>query len=239
MNYKRILQCPHCQRRTSFQEQGKHWYRETLETSYNDFFDDEVTTRWVETTAWLLSCEGCSKPLLELVTDRCLLLRPDEWTSEEVDRKVVYPLVRLAPPPVAGMPEQVARDFQEAAEILPISPPASAALLRLALEKLCLHLHLGGKDLRERMAVLVKQGLRPELEQALESVRVMGKHAVLAGMLDVRDDQHTVLTLFTLLNLLVEEFISIPAQMKRLSDLLLEQDRGIMTCPDQVTVRTS
>jgi hypothetical protein len=236
MNDQRILLCPHCHRRTSFQEQGKHWYRETLETSYNAFFDEEVTTRWLETTAWLLSCEGCSRPLLELVSDRCTLLTAQEWTREEVDRKVVYPLVRLAPAPVTGIPEEVARAFQEAADVLPISPSASAALLRLALEQLCVHLQLAGKDLRERLAGLVKQGLRPELEQALERVRVMGKQAVQPGLLDVRDDEHTVLLLFTILNLLVEECISLPAHRKRLANLLIEQDRAIRIAADPASV---
>jgi hypothetical protein len=225
MNTKRILQCPHCQTRTTFREQGKHWYREPLETDYTSYFEEEVTTKWVETTSWLLSCDGCSKPLLELVAECCTLLTPEEWVKEELDRKVVYPSVRLAPQPVAGMPEEVARQFQEAAEVLPVSPPASAALLRLALERLCLHLGLPGKDLQERIGALVRKGLKPELEQGLEVVRVIGTQAVSPGRLDLRDDQQIGLALFTLLNLLVEELISVPANMKRLQDLLPEEMR--------------
>jgi hypothetical protein len=228
VSHKRVLQCPYCQTRKTFQEQGKHWYRELLESPYTSYFEEEMPTKWVETTAWLLSCDGCSKPLLELVTECCTLVTPEEWMKEELDRKVVFPAVRLAPQPVAGMPEEIARQFQEAAEVLPVSPPASAALLRLALERLCLHLGLPGKDLQERIGALVKKGLQPELEQGLEVVRVRGAHAVQAGQLDLRDDQQICLTLFTLLNLLVEELISIPTQMKRLQELLPEDMRRNM-----------
>jgi hypothetical protein len=222
MNPKRILQCPSCHTRTTFQEQGKHWYREPLETAFTSIGEKEVTPKWLETTAWLLSCESCSKVLLELVAECCTSLTPGEWVKEEVDRQIVYPSVRLAPAPVANMPEEVVGYFQEAAEVLPVSPSACAALLRVALERLCLHLGLPGKDLQERMDVLVRKGLRPELEQGLEVVRVIGPYAIPAGRLDPRDDRQIALALFTLLNLLVEDLLSLPAHMKRLQELLAE-----------------
>jgi Domain of unknown function (DUF4145) len=115
----------------------------------------------------------------------------------------------IVPQPSPDMPEDVAQDFIEARAVLPYSPRSSAALLRLALEKLCIHLELPGKSLNEHIAALVKQGLPPKVQKAFDIVRVIGNNAVHPGSIDLRDDQQSALILFDLINLIVEQTITL------------------------------
>jgi hypothetical protein len=124
--------------------------------------------------------------------------------------KLVYPISSIAPQQSPDMPEEVAADYYEARAVLAFSPRSSAALLRLALEQLCIHLELPGKNLNERIAAMVKEGLSPKVQRALDIVRVIGNNAVHPGSIDLKDDQQTALLLFELINVIVEQMITIP-----------------------------
>ena len=63
------------------------------------------------------------------------------------ERKIVYPKSSPAPLPYDDMPEDVKEDYLEARNIVTESPRGAAALLRLSLQKLMLHLGEKGKDL--------------------------------------------------------------------------------------------
>jgi hypothetical protein len=75
-----------------------------------------------------------------------------------VNEKMVHPLVSTAPPPNADLPDDVRADYVEAASILPYSTRSSAALLRLAIQKLCESLGEPG-NLNAAIGALVKKGL--------------------------------------------------------------------------------
>ena len=121
---------------------------------------------------------------------------------------LVYPRVGEAPPPNANLSEDIRRDYDEASSILDCSPRGAAALIRLAIQKLCKELGKSGKDLNADIGALVKDGLDPRIQQALDIVRVVGNHAVHPGRLDLRDDRATAERLFTLLNMVVDTMIS-------------------------------
>ncbi|MBK6755224.1 MAG: hypothetical protein IPG69_16960 [Flavobacteriales bacterium] len=53
------------------------------------------------------------------------------------------------------------------------------------------------------------------LQQALDSVRVVGNHAVHPGKIDLDDNPETAQKLFVFVNLIVENRISQPAQIKK------------------------
>src|SRR5437016_14525299 len=74
---------------------------------------------------------------------------------------MVFPSATTAPLPSADMPPDVAQDFSEARATFPHSARASAALLRLAVQKLCTDLGPSGKDLNADIAVLAKVSVRP------------------------------------------------------------------------------
>jgi hypothetical protein len=109
------------------------------------------------------------------------------------------------------MPEDLKADFEEARLIYADSPRGAAALLRLVLQKLCPHIGATKPGINDAIAELVKSGtISAALQQALDSVRVIGNEAVHPGELDLRDDAATVLTLFRLVNFIVEKAITEP-----------------------------
>jgi len=124
--------------------------------------------------------------------------------------RLIYPQRGEAPPPNPDMPDDIRRDYDEASTILDLSPRGAAALIRLAIQKLCKELGQPGKNINDDIGALVKAGLDPRVQQALDAVRVIGNSAVHPGQIDLRDDRATAESLFRLINLIVEKTISEP-----------------------------
>lgn len=127
----------------------------------------------------------------------------------------VYPDRGTAPEPSPDMPLDVKADYEEAASIMTKSPRAAAALLRLALQKLCVNLGEKGKKIDDDIGSLVQKGLSPEIQKALDVVRVFGNNAIHPGEINA-DDPATVESLFNILNVIVERMISHPKQIQTL-----------------------
>jgi hypothetical protein len=130
-------------------------------------------------------------------------------------KQMVYPNRGNAPVPNPDMPEDVKKDYEEAASIYTQSPRGASALLRLAIQKLCVHLDGKGKNLNEDIKEFVKKGLPEKIQKSLDIVRVIGNHAVHPGQIDV-DDTETAGNLFVLVNLITDSMISMP---KRVNDM--------------------
>lgn len=114
------------------------------------------------------------------------------------------------------MPPNIKADYHEARDIANKSPRGAAALLRLCVQKLCVHLGEKGKDLNQDIANLVKKGMPVLAQQALDYVRVIGNNAVHPGYIDLADDDETIAKLFSLINFIAETMI---AQPKLINDL--------------------
>lgn len=113
------------------------------------------------------------------------------------------------------MPEDVLALYNEAASITVKSPRGAAALLRLAIQKLCIHLKEPGKDINTDIGSLVKKGLPELVQQSLDIVRVTGNDAVHPGQIDT-DDAGVVQHLFDLVNIIVENRIAEPKKISGL-----------------------
>lgn len=130
--------------------------------------------------------------------------------------QMLYPPANTAPLPHPDLPDDVKADYEEARSILPNSPRGAAALLRLAIQKLCKHLGQEGQNINSDIKSLVQKGLPEKVQQSLDIVRVVGNNAVHPGQLDLKDDADTANCMFELVNLIVDVMITQP---KHVDDL--------------------
>ena len=133
-----------------------------------------------------------------------------------LEAKLVHPMTMTAPAPHPATPVAIKADCEEARAVFQQSPRSSAALLRLAIQKLCVELGQPGKNLNADIGELVKLGLPIRVQQSLDIVRVVGNNQVHPGVLDVRDDPAIALALFELVNVIVEDRIAQPKHIEAL-----------------------
>ena len=133
---------------------------------------------------------------------------------------MLVPENTTAPLPHPDMPDAVLFDYEEARLVAGKSPRSSAALLRLAIQKLCIELGEKGKNINDDIASLVRKGLPVEIQQALDIVRVVGNNAVHPGELSNDDVSEISTGLFELVNQIVEDRISRPKKLQAMFDKL-------------------
>lgn len=143
------------------------------------------------------------------------------WTND----KMVFPLTGNVEQANPDLPQEVLADYNEAKNIVNISPKGAAALLRLALQKLCGHIGEKGENINDDIANLVKRGLPVQLQQALDSVRVIGNHAVHPGQIDLNDKPETAFALFSFVNIICDYFITQPKKIAEVFGNLPDKDK--------------
>lgn len=139
-----------------------------------------------------------------------------EGLSIWIKETLIWPASIVDIQPHEDMPSDVKEDFVEAASIVDRSPRGAAALARLAIQKLMVDLGEKGKNINDDIKALVQKGLEPEIQRALDIVRVIGNNAVHPGQMDLKDDKATATTLLQLMNLVVERRI---ASRKRIEEM--------------------
>lgn len=150
------------------------------------------------------------------------------------NNQILHPEKTLPIPPHEDMPSEVLSEYLEAASILERSPRAAMALLRLATETLCKKLGEEKNSLNENIGLLVKRGLSEAVQQALDVLRVTGNNAVHPGSMDLEDQRENALTLFKLLNFIVEKFVAEP---KQLSEAFSSLPQGVRDAIDKRDTR--
>jgi hypothetical protein len=153
--------------------------------------------------------------------------------NENDSARLVIPDGATAPMPHPEMPESVRSDYEEARAIVDRSPRAAAALLRLAVQKLCAQLGESGDNLNQDIANLVRKGLPIEIQKALDVIRVVGNHSVHPGQLHPDDVAEVALSLFELINEIVDEMISKPKKLQLLFERLPKRDRDSIARRDK------
>ncbi|MBI3249960.1 MAG: DUF4145 domain-containing protein [Deltaproteobacteria bacterium] len=177
--------CPRCQ---VFAKQD--WFFLTATSDRSGFGRQYQNREFV-----LSKCNSCGEPTI--------------WHGS----LMIYPLHATAEPASEDLPEDVREDFEEARIIANLSPRGAAALLRLAIQKMCVHLGESGNNINADIATLVSKGLPPRVQQALDSVRVIGNEAVHPGTLDLKDDLVTANKLFRLVNFIAQKMITEPREI--------------------------
>lgn len=138
---------------------------------------------------------------------------------------MVFPDKSVIEIPNKDLSEDILKDYLEAVSIINKSPRGAAALLRLAIQKLCKELGQPGKDLNKDIAKLVSQGLPKGVQKALDIVRVTGNESVHPGQIDISDDIESAKKLFRLVNFIAEKMITQPKEIDALYDGLPEDKR--------------
>ena len=129
---------------------------------------------------------------------RCLKLTI--WKKNEM----VFPSNGSAPMPNPDMPKDIRDDYLEARSIVEKSPRAACMMLRLCIQKICDEKITGREDLNAKICALVKQGLDSQIQQALDSVRVIGGEAAHPLQMDLKDDVETATALFQIVNYIAD-----------------------------------
>ncbi len=150
----------------------------------------------------------------------------DRKDNYNYNLRLVDPILPEAPEPSPDMPENVVKDYNEARMISSYSTRASAALLRLALQKLCVHLGEPGKNIDTDIRSLAqKPEFGERLIKAADTLRIAGNNAVHPGEMDERDIDDRCNGLFGLLNLIVQAGITQPKQWDSMYQGLPEKPR--------------
>lgn len=146
--------------------------------------------------------------------------------------KFIWPSIITVAPPNVDLPDNIRSDYLEAADIFRLSSRGAAALLRLAIQKLCKELGESGKNINTDIASLVKKGLDIRVQKALDIVRVVGNNAVHPGQLDIQDDIQTAERLFRLVNMIADIMISQPKSLNLMFQSLPEPARAAIEARD-------
>lgn len=166
------------------------------------FFSEVLPSKYV-----LTKCQRCNEISV--------------WINE----KMIYPRIISVVDPNDDLSDDIKKDYIEAATILNDSPRASAALLRLALQKLCKELGEKGKDINEDIGSLVKKGLNSRVQKSLDSLRITGNSAVHPGEINLKEEPERVEKLFQLINFITDKMISEPKEIDEFYEKLPENQK--------------
>jgi len=189
--------CPHC---NTFAKQD--WYLSGLYDIHNHNPVKQIMGEYLA-----VICTHCDEP--------------SYWLKDQM----IFPYIISAPEPNHDLPGDIKADFEEARQIASASPRGAAALLRLIIQKICIHLGEKGKDLSKDIGNLVKKGLSPKIQKALDVVRVVGNESVHPGKIDLNDTPETASKLFKLVNITADTMISQPKEVDALYEDLIPDSK--------------
>jgi hypothetical protein len=95
--------------------------------------------------------------------------------------QLVWPRRAGDPEPKLHAPPNVRREYEEAGQTLEASPRGAAALLRLAIEKLCKELGVSREGLNKDIAFFVREDVDARVQKVLEAARIIESNAVRPG----------------------------------------------------------
>jgi hypothetical protein len=200
---------------------GLYWFyveERNDEVGYEQAVED-IRLQWVNSVAAILDIAHQDELLR--IWREVTSTRGNEDEYKVVLAQIIEELYNESlPKPHKDMPASVREDYEEAQDVFPYSARSAAALLRLALQKLCKELGEKGKNINADIGSLVKKGLSEHIQQALDIMRVVGNEAVHPGVINIRDNPEIAMELFSLINEIVEDQIAMKQRIKARYDSL-------------------
>ena len=139
-----------------------------------------------------------------------------------IEGSLVYPAQITVEDPNDDMPDEVKKLYRESAQILPISPRAAAALLRLGLQILLGAVGGDGKNINNDIKKIVASGVESETQKALDILRVFGNSGAHPGEIKLDEDPGLVHKMYGLMNYVTDRLITQKNQINELFEGLPE-----------------
>jgi hypothetical protein len=130
--------------------------------------------------------------------------------------QMVWPGCATGPEPKLHASPHVRRETEEASPTLDASPRGAAALLRLAMEKLCKELSDSEESPRPEIAPLFQDEVDARVQKVLDAMRIIESNAIPPDHVGVGDTRATAETLSGLVNLICEKMIIEPRHLQAL-----------------------
>ena len=128
-----------------------------------------------------------------------------------IDEKLTIPDIVGVQQANNDLDDDIKTLYDEAGSILHKSPRAAAALLRLALQKLCKQLGAKKNNIHDDIIFLRdNKNLSPEIMKAMDAVRITDNEAVHPGTIDFNDNEKIAEHLFSLINFIADSLITQP-----------------------------
>lgn len=237
---KRSFACPHC---GAFAQQS--WSTEVWFTEYEPVHENIIWEDIARST-----CRACNNFIIwkSAVSSSDSLaglrggLNPNDPAPKSVVWRIIWPVANVAEAAHPKMPSHLKGLYDEARSVSGSSPRAAAALLRLLLEDMLKDLDGSSKSLNATIGSLVSKGLlSSQLQETADYLRIAGNDAVhpVAEIQSEGDTSAVASTMFRLVNLLVQELIAQPAEIRELYESLpeskrqaiIERDSGVSSNP--------
>lgn len=158
------------------------------------------------------------------------------WYVSGGTGSIIYPKQTPFPSPNKDMDSEIQTIYNEANEIFQHSPRASAALLRLCVEKLCKQIGCKTGSFNGDIGELVKNGLPEQIQQALDYCRVIGNNSVHPGEINFDENIEHVEIMFGLVNDIADHMITKHKQLnEKYSSLPKDKLNGIQQRDNKTT----
>ena len=204
--------CPHC---NVYAKQFYAHLGSVVQFNWTSLVDNHSTFNEILPKAWVVTkCQRCGDYVI--------------WHGANM----IYPKAVVVSPPNSDMLEDIQADYREAANVYADSPRAAAALLRLALQKLCVQLGEKGENINHDIKNLVAKGLNPLVQKSLDSLRITGNNAVHPGEINLQEEPERVLKLFELLNFVANKMLTEPKEIESFYGELPEDKRNAVNHRD-------
>jgi hypothetical protein len=168
--------------------------------------------RWAPLNAYDQATQG-QRNMADFTAAFCDMCH--QW-SLWLEDQMVYPLTVRGVAPNLDMPGHVQATYEEARRVAPVSGKSAAGLLRLSLQMLVDDLEPGKGSIDRKIGQLVERGLDPKVQKAMDVLRIVGNESVHPGTIDLDSDEPLLVSLFGLVNLIVEQMITRPRNLDEL-----------------------